>query len=810
MLIRRGSLHFFNATGALTLAALTQSSICLAQAAAPIASADDTAQIQEIVVTAQHRSENLQQVPISAQVVSGHVLTDQNLNSLTDLTQTVPAVHIGSSGRTDDLYIRGIGSGSSQAFDQSVGTFIDDVYYGRSRTSAGTFLDIDHIEILKGPQSTFFGNNAIAGALNIVTAKPGDTLDTSARLLYGMFGQYAVEGAIGGPITSTLGARVALTINGDSGYLHNTNLNTHWPVDDDRAARVTLVFHPSDNFDATLKAEVAKSGDVGDGGTFQQLALCPPPAPFTAAGFCKTIIAEHLPVGVNSNLTALPGGEGYDLDTQSYVLTANYHAWDHTFTSVTAYTNNQFRVYEAANETEDNGPALFSVLAPERYRQFSEELRVASPTGQTIEYLAGVYLQTDQLHFAQDFDYTFLPAPPPFAPFGSVTEYSEGEHSYAAFGSASWNVTDQLKLSAGLRATQDLKSFDYDEYFGNPTQQYGGILTPFTGSLCTPTTAATGQQAKAAALGLGAACTFSGDRKDKAWLPSAKIQYQVVPQGMLYFSYARGFKAGGFNGADNTGKITDLPYEPEYVNAYELGFKSQWFDNALLFNIDVFRSDYSNLQVTSVGVQPNGSILNVVNNAAASRSEGVELETEWVVSQNFRLTANVTYLDSFYVRYPNAGLTTLGTFCHTAANVGNEDCVATYGGNGNPGPFQDLSRRPTAFAPTWSGSLSAIYNVALPGNYRLTAEATPYFTTGYFLSGSGTDDPFMHQGGYIRWDGRLTLTSPDRRWNLDVIGKNLADRTILTYASGDPTATGSFIYGREMPRNVVVQARYHF
>src|SRR6202051_4220293 len=259
MLIQRGSLQFLYAAGALTLAALARSSLCLAQAAAPTASTDDTAQIQEIVVTAQLRSQNLQQVPISAQVVSGQVLTDQNLNSLPDLSQTVPAVHIGSSGRTSDLYIRGIGSGSSQAFDQSVGTFIDDVYYGRSRTSAGTFLDIDHLEILKGPQSTFFGNNAIAGALNIVTAKPGDTLDTSARLLSGMFGQYAVEGAIGGPITSTLGARVALTINGDSGYLYNTNLNTHWPVDDDRAGRITLFFHPSDNFDAALKTEVAKS-----------------------------------------------------------------------------------------------------------------------------------------------------------------------------------------------------------------------------------------------------------------------------------------------------------------------------------------------------------------------------------------------------------------------------------------------------------------------------------------------------------------------------------------------------------------------
>jgi len=789
----------------LAIGPLGRYAICAAQNA----SGSDTAQIAEIVVTAQHRKENLQDVPISAQVVGGQVLSNQNLNSLIDLTQIVPAVHIGASGKTNDLYVRGIGSGSSQSFDQSVGMFVDDVYYGRSRTTAGTFLDINHIEILKGPQSTFFGNNAIAGALNILTNKPGDTFDLSARLLYGMFGQYAAEAAVGGPITDALGIRVALAINGESGYLYNTNLGTHWPVDDDRAGRITLAFAPTEKFDATLKVEVAKSGDVGDGGTFEQVAHCPPPAPFSAAGFCKAIIAQHLPVGIDSNLTALPAGEGYDLDTAAYVLTANYREWAHTFTSVTAYTNDQFEVYEAANETANNGAALFTVYGPERYNQFSQELRVASPSQQPIQYLGGLYFQTDQLHFGQAFDYTFLKVPSPLNPLGSETEFRQGEHSYAIFGSATWNVTDRFKLSAGLRGTQGNKSYDNQELLGNATQQYGGVV-PFSGALCSPSTPATGLLAVAARLGLGAACAFNGARKDKAWLPSAKLQYDVASRAMLYLSYARGFKAGGFNGSDNTGNIANVPYNPEYVNAYEAGLKSQWFDNAVLVNVDVFRSDYTNLQVASIGVEPNGSILSVVNNAAASRSQGVELEAQWLINRTFRLSANVTYLDSYYEKYPNAGLTTLGTFCHAGANLGNPYCVASYGGNGNPGPFQNLSGSPTSFAPLWSGSVAATYSMTLPGGFRFTAEASPYFTAGYYLSGSGTDDPFMHQSAYVRLDGRLTLESPDRHLNLDFIGKNMTDRTVLTYGLGMPTAPGSFVYGREMPRNVAAQVRYHF
>src|SRR5882724_8230164 len=170
--------------------------------------------LQEIVVSAQKRSENVQTVPISIQVLSAQTLANQNQNSFEDLSQTLPGVNIAASGWADSLYIRGVGSGvNSTNFDQSVATFDDDIYHGRSKTSGATFLDLDRIEVLKGPQSTFFGNNAIAGALNIVTKKPGDTLDSWARALYGEFGQYAAEGAIGGPITDTFGARLAVTRN---------------------------------------------------------------------------------------------------------------------------------------------------------------------------------------------------------------------------------------------------------------------------------------------------------------------------------------------------------------------------------------------------------------------------------------------------------------------------------------------------------------------------------------------------------------------------------------------------------------------
>src|SRR5258708_5975505 len=206
------------------------------------------AQLVEIVVTAQRRSENLQSVPISAQVIGGQQLVNQNLSNLQDLSQIVPSVHVSAGGATSDMYIRGIGSGNQQSFDQSVGTFVDDIYHGRARSSTNTFFDVDRIEVLKGPQSTFFGNNAIAGALDILTKRPSNTFEASARALYGMYGQYAFEGAAGGPINDVLAVRLAAIVDGADRWIKNVNTHEYGPREYNTAARVSLALSPPQPF----------------------------------------------------------------------------------------------------------------------------------------------------------------------------------------------------------------------------------------------------------------------------------------------------------------------------------------------------------------------------------------------------------------------------------------------------------------------------------------------------------------------------------------------------------------------------------
>jgi outer membrane receptor protein involved in Fe transport len=289
-------------------------------------------------------------------------------------------------------------------------------------------------------------------------------------------------------------------------------------------------------------------------------------------------------------------------------------------------------------------------------------------------------------------------------------------------------------------------------------------------------------------------------------MPSGRVQYQATPDTMIYGSYNRGFKAGGLNSQDPINHSQNVVFGPEYVNAYEIGLKSKWFDDRLLVNADVFLSNYRDLQVTSYVFHPaTGTFPShytaEVRNAAQSRSQGIELETQWAVTQNLRLTANITYLESYYVKYPNAPPSLLALACGTPPALGGAGYVLPYCSQ-FPIPVQtnysDASGQPTSFAPRFSGGITASYAAALPREYRLTTTVSPYFTSRFRYS-EDADGFYPALGEYVRLDARLTLETPDGRGALDLIGKNLTNRVILTS-----------LETKEEPRNVAIQFRYNF
>jgi iron complex outermembrane recepter protein len=773
-----------------------------ADSTAVAGSADETGEpvvkIEEVVISAQKRTENLQDVPISAQVVSSQLLSQENFNSLTELTQTVPAVHISSGTYSNSLFIRGIGSDvSNPSVEQAVATFVDDVYIGRSRMTSAAFLDLDRIEILKGPQSTYFGNNAVAGALNIVTKKPDGNFEAWGRALYGMHDQYAGEGAVGGPITDSLAIRVAAEADGTGGWIKNINDGKYAPIENNKAGRLTLVFTPGDHLDATLKLEGSRNeaAGVAAGDQPYQSNFCPPPAPYppSFAGNCALALAAGAPIAIDRNYNDAQSGQGSTLSDSTAVLTVNYHLPGHTVTSVSSFYDYHFVMNLGNGDT----PAYtLTNQTPESYHQASQELRIASATDGAVDYLLGVYFQNDRLHSsvaANIPSIDFLVSLPPFAPLAPYAPFSldpdmiERDHVYSIFGSLGWHVTKSLKLNVGLRNSWVNKDFTRTLSYGTATQTYGGAvaLPVALQPLLTPI--------------YGVPGTTNTQIPEHALMPSAAIQWQLNARTMAYLSYSRGFKAGGFNGiGDQALPSTRLAFGPEHVNAYELGLKSTWIDNRLLLDLAIFRSDYSDLQVQATRYIPAiNNYSQEITNAAQSRSQGVELEAKWAVTRGLRLSADITYLESYYVRFPDALPSSLQSFCGglTQAQYAATAQCARFAFPVQTN-FRDASGEPTSYAPRWSGDITVQYGAPVGGGYRLTTALSPYFTSRY---NPDPDGIYPSLGNYVRLDGRVTLEPPGGHWVLDIIGKNLTNRLILTSRNT-----------KEEPWNVAGQLRFQF
>jgi iron complex outermembrane receptor protein len=449
-----------------------------------------------------------------------------------------------------------------------------------------------------------------------------------------------------------------------------------------------------------------------------------------------------------------------------------------TVTSITSYLTYDYNLQVAGNPSP---VPLITATVPEEFDQVSQEIRLASDTFGPIDYLFGLYYLDEDLQARQDTNFQFLTPPPalaPFRPLGQRVDFSLPAQTYSVFGSLGWHVTEDLQLGAGVRASWVDKDIDQTVFYGTATQPYGGVV-----AFADPTL-----QTVASGLGLGVAGAQSASRKDDAVTPSAQIQYTLTEGVMSYASYTRGFKAGGFNGVDLSGNPNNLPYDPEYVDAYEIGLKTQWNEGKLLFNLIGFRGEYEDLQVVANSFAANGAIISSVQNAATAISQGAEVELRWTPHRKFRFALEGTYLDAYYDSYPNAGPT------QAQQRAGQR--------------IQDLSGQTTPLAPRWSGSVVGAYMQPLGASYTLTTELSLFGSTDYFLGGSGVNDDLLQQEGYGRLDARIGVSNDN--WSFEVIGKNLTDEQIRLAGSAVPTSLGSAIVSRQAPRALLAQIRYNF
>ena len=616
----------------------------------------DAGRVSDIVVTAQRREQSLQEVPISVTAFNSAGLAALNAQSIGDLDTFTPGLTINDTSVTQPSYtIRGVATDDfGIGTDPSVGIFIDGIYSGRSGASLIFFNDIDRVEILKGPQGTLFGRNTSAGAISIITKKPVDEFGGSATLQYGNFDTVRADATVNIPLTDTLYFRANGVVNHRNGYLKDAVTGEDREREGNVSARAALRWAPGADTDFILTYDHDDTNKDG-------------PASVGISDFAL----GNDPFGPFTN-DVIDNKETRILNAVS--LTATHGAGPLTFTSITS-----FKKFETHNREDEDGTGdptrYLDTENIEKNKNFYQELRIGYDDG-PLNAIAGVSYfhergrQTSAVTLLSDSADRLLGEVagfPIFTILDSVGLPVFGEQiredmnnlavndSYAAFADATFEVTPRLKLTAGIRYTHDKKDFTwlnggFDANGLETTTAPGALYNAILGVPAFPDDAqisvADFYRATVGPNGLifdqgaleGVAFTRSETFNDVS--PRFVVQYDATDNVHLYASASRGYKAGGFNSV----QINSF-FSPENVWNFEGGFKSELFDRRVRFNASAYYFKYKNRQSISLE-DTGGSIPQYITRSGDSRAYGIDLDTQFVVTDDFSISATVGYIDS--------------------------------------------------------------------------------------------------------------------------------------------------------------------
>ncbi|MDR3510748.1 MAG: TonB-dependent receptor [Caulobacteraceae bacterium] len=599
--------------GAALTAAMAAAAGQAATAPPPAGGAPET--VEEVVITAQKRAENMQAVGMSVESVSANTLAKLGVNKLQDIQSAAPSVTFGDGGEQGRYGIRGIVDYSRNAgYDSRVGVYIDGVYIGRSYLNNQTLLGVQQVDVLRGPQGTLFGKNTDAGVISITTRKPSSTFGGTAEAEVGNYGEYRLSALVNGPITTGLDGQFAITRNYSDGYYHNVQLHNDNMGQDGIAARAQLRWRPTDKLDINLSVDGLRDFNS----TLHYSYL--PTAGSDVYNF-KSYNHDH--AVINSWGTAL---------NVDYQLGGGYQ-----LTSISALRGGS--QYLNFNNEVTTFPLLTAVFR-EQTHQFSEELRVASPKTEHYDWVAGLYYfnQLNDEKSADEFGSGMAYLPSPYPLYANVTIPIGAKvqtNSYAAFFNGNYRIIPQVELTGGLRYTiedKDLRDF----YAHDPYQLVAGNFSGKSDSMST-----------------------------YKLTPKVGVNFHLTSKIMVFALVDRGFKSGGWNLDSSTPSqlAAGIRVRPETVTNYEAGLKSDFWDGRARLNATVFDSKFDAFQVfTFVPVQVGGQTVQVTSltNAGTVTSKGLELEGDLIPLPGLTLSANYTYNESKYDNYPGGGGTAGG------------------------------------------------------------------------------------------------------------------------------------------------------
>ena len=772
-----------------------------AQATPAADEASSSRGLEEIVVTARKRTETLQNVPVAVSVVTATQLQRNVATDLEKIAEISPTVFAGRiiGGTGAILSIRGIGSSPSDpGIDSSVAVDIDGIQLSRGRIITESYFDLRQVEVLEGPQALFFGKNSPAGVISIHSADPTNHFEGYIRGGYEFEAREKFgEGAISGPITDNLLGRIAFRASGMDGWEKNVatsvafpNLlgiplpggvasiatvpgDSRAPGGTDFAARLSLKWTPTDNFDAMLKVTGNLMRNNGAGSNVEVFCARPTapilelvgfPTPQTDCNADRHRAIADLPPAFAANFPYSESGKNYYHSKNilnSLALNQNFDKF--TLSSTTGY---YYQHTQDANNSDTSEYPLVWDAEAETYKLFTQELRATTKLDGALNLVGGFYFE----HFTRThFNAPFLlyegldPVANTYA--NNEQRIANRGSTVSFFGQARLTIAQSLELAAGARWTHETKRADITQISVNP----GNILGPLH----------------------PAGSTISGRYKDNNVSPEATLTWHIDRDQMVYAAYKTGYKSGGIS---NTAVIAasvaadTLRFGAEKSKGAEIGYKAELFDHSLRLNVTAYRYSFKDLQVS---VFDPVTISYRLRNAASARSEGVEGQLVWRATPELTLNAKAAYTHAFYRNFP-------GAQCY-AGQTAAQGCVAA---------VQDLSGKPLLRAPKTSLDFGGDYAIPLGSDWTLDAASNANYNSSYVTDEA--QNPLGKQNGFWKINASLKLSPDNGHYSISVIGRNLTNKYYLVYENDNAVSPNVFTGYFNRPREIVVQAEYRF
>ena len=700
--------------------AFAQSGTATSQSAAP--------KIEEVVVSAQKRHQDVQKVPVAVNVISGSLANSENRHDISALTAIVPTVEFRAqpSNKDMDILIRGLGTiTTSPGVEPTVSTVVDGVVLARPGQMVSDFFDVNRIEVLNGPQGTLFGKNASAGVINIVTNNPsrqtGGYLDAS----YYQGHEYRLAGAFTGPINDVLAGRIAVVTASYAGNGRNLYGGAKINGYHTDGLRAKLLYTPTNNLSVLLSYDIMSSDNTN---ALPYVATYNISYPFGvktySANLQQVLTTEGItPSFSNTNVSINTPGRDVDLSTGASAQ-VDYRFHGYHLTSITGYRfwrNVQTQDIDGYSALTPQTPYQLADLGHVRLNQYSEELRVASPLGGFIDYVAGLY-------FFHAPDYETYQRTTTHLSNGVLTvnsglnTYGATSTDYAVFGQANLNFTSYFRGIVGLRLIHDDLSFYTNRVSTSPTPVPG----------INPSFVANGS-------------THHDDYSTKLGL-----QYDLSSSIHTYVTYSRGYKGPAYNVFFNMNPLDTLPLAPETSNDYELGFKSTLFNDSVLFNVGAWLDNVSGYQANEPDLVA-GTVVTRLIYAGQVRTSGVQLDAMYLASDD---------------------LTFSGTFAYTDAKIVKFNCPP------QAAVSCDVNGKPLPFAPKTKFDIQADYLAYSTDTYDVGLRTDYSYQSSQQDSISQTPDTI--QPGYGIWNGSVSLKNKPSGWNVRFVVNNILDQHYYT------------------------------